>query len=261
MKDLLTNVLLTLVIVYITVLIYSKIFNVELFHSKDAKQCEDVSTRSNDEIRLEPHYVPSEQAGIPMYSSANNVMITSANDDSSSHSSFPEGNETHLQQESEVKTKGHVRFDLDNIVKHGSDMTAESNGSDSEAVDVNSAWENVKHNQTKKEKNEELKIHEMLRNTLRDGVQVIEDNINPVSQKVKDAYTAPSASDIRSSSARSRDMMPEITSRKLDGNVDFAMTYMYKDRAPVTTIAEEAESVQWGATDAYYNAKKQWSQR
>ena len=259
MKDVLTNILLTLVIVYITFLICSKFYNIHISGSNDKDNCNYSTERGNDKI-YEPYYdVPLEPSTIPMHYSSNNVASASVGPPSNPSPSIK--TDTPSQSESEAKSKGHVRFDMDNIVHRGADMTPEINNNDMESVDVKSAWEDARGNQPKKENKEDLKIQEMLRHTLRDGVKPTEDNIIAVSQKVKDAYTAPSASDIRSSSARSRDMMPEITSSKLDGNVDFAMTYMYKDRAPVTTISEVAESVQWGATDAYEYRKKNWAQR
>lgn len=108
---------------------------------------------------------------------------------------------------------------------------------------------------------EELKLKSMLKDTLREGVNIVEDNIIDVSQKVKDAYKAPKASDIRRSASQARDFVPEITSRKTEGNIDFAMVHMYKGREPTTVLNTNVEAVQWGATDAYMYQRQLGAQR
>jgi hypothetical protein len=126
-----------------------------------------------------------------------------------------------------------------------------------DGVSVEDAWGETPHRNK-----EDDKIDAMLRHTLRDGISVTEDNINgDIPQKVKDAYCAPSAAEIRASVERARDLVPELTSRKVDGNADFAMTYMYKDRAPPETIGEDADEAEWGVTDAYMYQKSQKARR
>ena len=133
-------------------------------------------------------------------------------------------------------------------------LVASSNDDDKQGVDMASGWGDM----FSEEPKEQLKVQKMLQDTLREGVEIEEDNINDdIPQKVKDAYKAPKAADIRSSAARARELAPEITSRKVDGNIDFAMAYMYKDRAPPTMISDDSDSAQWGVTDAYMYQKSQ----
>ena len=146
-----------------------------------------------------------------------------------------------------------VHFDDANIISTDDSMSAvdAAHGGEWDSMSIEDVWD-APMNQDDKE---EAKIKKMIKETLRDDVAITEDNINgEVSDKVKSAYSAPRAGEIRSSQAKARDLVPEMTSNKVDGNIDFAMAYMYAGRGPNTKLSGEGNA-EWGVTDAYMHQK------
>lgn len=147
-----------------------------------------------------------------------------------------------------------VHFDDANIISTDDSMASvdgASSGGGWNAMSIDDVWDAP----MQQDEKEEAKIKKMIQETLRDEVAITEDNINgDVSDKVKSAYAAPRAGEIRSSQAKARDLVPEMTSNKVDGNIDFAMAYMYAGRGPNTKLSSEGNA-EWGVTDAYMHQK------
>lgn len=143
-----------------------------------------------------------------------------------------------------------VHFDDTGIISTDDSMLA-ADGGEWNSMSIDDVWDTP----MQQDEKEDAKIKKMIQETLRDEVDITEDNINgDVSDKVKSAYSAPRAGEIRSSQAKARDLVPEMTSNKVDGNIDFAMAYMYAGRGPNTKLSTEGNA-EWGVTDAYMHQK------
>lgn len=143
-----------------------------------------------------------------------------------------------------VKEK-HVTFKADDVNKTDFKEVGEAG-----AWELDTAWLN-------ESITDDNDIKKMVDHTLRDGVAVKEENIvQDLSDTVKQSFMGPKAKDIRSSAVKARELVPEISSRKIDGNVDFNSLHLYKDRAPPTQVSSNANDVaQWGVTESYLHHK------
>ena len=103
---------------------------------------------------------------------------------------------------------------------------------------------------------DDAQLRQALRATLRDGVTAVEDNLVDLSDEVKNAFTVPSATDIRQSADRARSMMlPEISTRKVDGMG--GSVQLYKGRDPAAMVEVKRDAPEWGVTDAWLYQKEQ----
>jgi hypothetical protein len=105
---------------------------------------------------------------------------------------------------------------------------------------------------------EDQKIQAMIRETLRDNVNVTEDNIGEVSDKVKSAYTAPDAGAIRSSHMRKRmgDLVPRVEVRKTEGIRDVNAGVLAGRSTKARNVDATGDKAQFMVTDAYMEQKR-----
>lgn len=103
---------------------------------------------------------------------------------------------------------------------------------------------------------EDAQLRQALRATLRDGVTAVEENLVDLTDDVKNAFSVPSATDIRHSADRAREMMlPEISTRKVDGMG--GSVQLYKGRDPTAMVEVQRDAPEWGVTDAWLYQKEQ----
>lgn len=244
------NIILVAIVVYICVLFMYRSYDapIALSASSDVgdDSCHDAGLSAHDvrqdvfSDNVAPHHPRADPGPYP----AESADVPSLAFRPAAGSASPAGN---LKKKSPA-----VHFE--DAVGELVDMSGDIGAADGDfaGVGMDDAWATGAAEPTK----EDAKVQLMLKNTLRDDIQVAEENINgPLSQKVRNAYKAPKAGDIRASAFKARELAPEITTRKLDGNVDFAMAYMYKGREPPQMVTSDAESAQWGITDAYMHQK------
>lgn len=134
-----------------------------------------------------------------------------------------------------------------------------------ESAGITEAWQSLTHGDgetativtaKKGDEDEDAQLRQALRATLRDGVTAVEDNLVDLSDEVKNAFTVPSATDIRQSADRARSMMlPEISTRKVDGMG--GSVQLYKGRDPAAMVEVKRDAPEWGVTDAWLYQKEQ----
>lgn len=251
MKLSVLNIILVAAVVYICVLLISKSYDAPLSESSaaedDSSYDADLSAHEVRQDVFSDNVAPRHpRADTPSKSpSAGSRSMPSLAFRPAAGSGSPAGN---MKKQSPAV---HFEDAVGELVDMSGDIGAADD--DFAGVGMDDAWGGTDAAEPTKE---DVKVQLMLKNTLRDDIQVAEENINgPLSQKVRNAYKAPKASDIRASAFKARELAPEITTRKLDGNVDFAMAYMYKGREPPQMVTSDAESAQWGITDAYMHQK------
>ena len=110
---------------------------------------------------------------------------------------------------------------------------------------------------TEDKEDDETDMRNVLRATLRDGVEATEDNLGEVSEEVKRAFSVPSAAQIRDASSMAWSMMPEITSNKTEGYID-GSTQLYRNREPLAASGLHGgdRPSDWMLTDAYEYQKE-----
>lgn len=165
---------------------------------------------------------------------------------------------TQTTHDKSKKTKkavtGTIAFGTDTgTIATADNDAAHTKGPDSHSFSLADVWDTPMHEDDEKEQQE---VQRMIETTLRSGA-IAEDNIVKPSKRVMKAFKAPSVLKIKNSAMLARSLQPEVSCNRTDGYVNQDETMLYRNRAPITKMAQTGERPTWGMTDAWLDNRNQ----